>query len=248
MKVFQAQSFHKAHMIFLLYLYRYLEIHWLHTQDTCSFCCSIRWRSSIIYAYLILNSKGEKEFLQYAIKHSFIVEKLIGLDKKFDLISGNAGATQIMLMLYEVTRDKKYIHIAETAVTKLEENAKRQVVGIGWQVEDEILPMSGMAYGNSGMLMSILKLWKITQKEKYEQLAEQVWTYENYLYDSEKQNWKDMRAKEDEIVGVGAMAWCHGAREILLSRIRILQFLDDDKRKKRLWGDIEKAYEVTKQN
>lgn len=204
--------------------------------------------SSIIYAYLILNSKGEKEFLQYAIKHSFIVEKLIGLDKKFDLISGNAGAAQIMLMLYEVTRDKKYIHIAETAVTKLEEDAKRQVVGIGWEVEEGIPPMAGMAHGNSGMLMPILKLWKITQKEKYEQLAEKVWTYENDLYDSETQNWKDMRAKENEIVGVGAMAWCHGAPGILLSRILILQFLDDAKWKKRIWDDIERAYAVTTQN
>lgn len=84
-----------------------------------------------------------------------------------------------------------------------------------WRVYKGILPMVGMAHGNSGMLMPILKLWKITQKEKYEQLAEKVWTYENYLYDSETQNWKDMRAKEEEIVGIGAMDWCHGASEIL---------------------------------
>lgn len=204
--------------------------------------------SSIIYTYLILNSKGEKEFLDYAIKHSVVVEKLIEIDKKFDLISGNAGAAQIMLMLYEVTRDEKYLYIAENAVVKLEENARGQVVGIGWNVEEGIPPMAGMAHGNSGILIPILKLWEITQKEKYEQLAEKVWKYENYLYDPEIKNWKDMRAKKNEIIGVGAMAWCHGTPGILLSRILILEFLDDAKWKKRLRDDIEKAYTAMKPN
>ena len=58
--------------------------------------------------------------------------------------------------------------------------------------------MAGMAHGNSGILMPVLKLWEITKKEKYEILANEIWKYEDSLYDLEQKNWKDMRENEGE--------------------------------------------------
>ena len=198
--------------------------------------------ASILYAYLIMYQLGEEECLAYAKKHAQIIERLIEYDKKYDLIAGNAGAAQVMILFYKLTLDKQYLHIAEKAVAYLEKSAKRQKIGIGWEVEKDISPMAGMAHGNSGILVPIMQLWELTGKEVYEKLAEEVWKYEDSLYDSESNNWKDMRAEGKYIDDIGAMAWCHGIPGILLSRLLCLEVTDNLKWRQRLEKDILKAY------
>lgn len=202
--------------------------------------------SSIVYAYLILHNKGEKDFLQHAIKHAVVVERLIEYDKKYDIIAGNAGSAQIMMMLYEITREEKYLLLAERAVLMLRESAQRQEKGVGWKVEKDTSPMAGMAHGNSGILIPVLKLWKLTKKEEFEQFAEDIWSYENSLYDYQTENWKDMRTGESEVEGIGAVAWCHGAPGILLARILSYRLVNSSKWKSRIYEDIKKAYLTTK--
>lgn len=52
--------------------------------------------SSLIYAYLILYQKSkESQYLHFAERHTKIVEKLIESDERYDLLYGNAGASQV---------------------------------------------------------------------------------------------------------------------------------------------------------
>ena len=198
--------------------------------------------SSVIYTYLLLYQEGAgEEYLDYAQRHVRIIEQLIEGDAKYDLLNGNAGAVQALLLLYEIIPDKTYLEIAESAADMLEKVAEKQERGIGWTTE-EMPPMAGAAHGNGGILMAFLHLWHLTSKYKYEQLAEKVWAYEESLYNPEINNWMDVRTGKQNIDDIGAMAWCHGAPGILYSRMKCYKYVKDQKWKKRLRKDMCRAY------
>lgn len=198
--------------------------------------------SSIVYTYLALYQLTREDiYLEYGKKHSRIVEKLVEEDTNYDLLSGNAGAAQVMLKLYEVTGDWHYVSVAEKAMEIVEKAAEKQEIGIGWTVKADILPMSGMAHGNAGMMMPVMLLWKITGNKKYEALAEEIWQYEEFLYDEKKNNWLDVREEKEMEEDIGPVAWCHGAGGILLSRLKCLENVEDNRWKERLETDIGRA-------
>ena len=77
--------------------------------------------SSIVYAYLILYEKSKDiRYLKYAEQHVQIVEKLIDRDKRYDMLSGNAGAAYVLLKLYKHTGNSQYLYIAEQAIEILQ--------------------------------------------------------------------------------------------------------------------------------
>lgn len=88
---------------------------------------------------------------------------------------------------------------------------------------------------------------KITGEEKYEKLAEKIWQYEEYLYDVRINNWTDVRSREEKLDNIGPVAWCHGAGGVLLSRLKCLENLQNDKWRERLENDISRAYKKLQQ-
>lgn len=224
--------------------------------------------SSILYVYSVLYTlSGEEQYLEYAGVHAGIIGRLLEHDIKYDLLYGNAGAAQVLLFLFEVTKDEKYLSMAERAIAVVMKAAQKQDVGIGWVTDKNIPPMGGMAHGNAGILMPVMQLWKLTGKEEYERLAEEIWQYENFLYNPEMKNWLDVREKDMAAVAgeTGPVAWCHGAAGILLSRMFCYALFDagvaltdvskdgtrrdgnniEKKWKKRLWKEIEIAYHTS---
>ena len=203
--------------------------------------------SSIVYVYLILYEKSKDiRYLNYAEQHAQIVEKLIDRDKRYDMLSGNAGAAYVLLKLYKHTGNSQYLYIAEQAIEILQKNSEKQQKGIGWRIVDDLPPMSGMAHGNAGILMPVVELWKETGKKKYKEMAEEIWQYEESLYDVNIQNWLDVRCGSSDEEQIGAVAWCHGAGGILISRIYCNALVDDEMWKKRFEKDISRAYEKLK--
>lgn len=230
-------------------LFRYTELGLLSIENLQSRNTGIyEGEGSIIYTYLLLYKEGgEVEYLDYAQKHARIVEQLIAEDTKYDLLNGNAGAVQALLMLYEIIKDKTYLEISERAMNVLEQMSEKQEYGVGWITEKGLPPMAGTAHGNSGILMALLHLWNLTSMDKYEQLAEKVWKYEEALYSPEKNNWKDVRLGKQDKDDVGAMAWCHGAPGILYSRMKCNEYIKDLKWKNRLETDMRRAYKKLKE-
>ena len=203
--------------------------------------------SSVIYTYLLLYQVGAGvEYLDYAQSHAGIMEQLIEGDEKYDLLNGNAGAVQALSLLYEITSDKTYLEMAEKAADVLEKAAENQEWGIGWTTEEGLPPMAGAAHGNGGIMIAFLHLWYLTSKDKYERLAEKIWEYEAALYNPEINNWLDVRSEQQEIDGIGAMAWCHGAPGILYSRMKCYEYVKDQKWKNRLEKDMRRAYKKLK--
>lgn len=201
---------------------------------------------SLIYTYLLLyRESGEDKYLDYAVRHARVVEKLLDTDRSYDLLSGNAGAAMVFLYLYEATEDPACLELARRAVCILKKHAAVQADGIGWVTEKGFLPFGGMAHGNSGILMPVMRLWKLTGKREYEELAEQIWRYEETLYDPVLNNWRDVRLHRYEKEEAGAVAWCHGAAGILLSRLSCYRDAVTQEWKERMKRDIVRAGKKT---
>ena len=176
--------------------------------------------SSIIYTYLLLYEWSKDNiYLLYAVKHAEIVLPLLSCDNKFDLINGNAGAAKVLIKMYDITLEKRYLKGAEYAIEVLKKNGKKMDKGVGWKIVEDLEPMSGMAHGNSGIVVPVLGLWKRTHKEQYKILAKDIFSYEETLYNKTLGNWIDKRENIEYINRPGNVAWCHGAAGILNSRI-----------------------------
>ena len=202
--------------------------------------------SSIVYTYLCLfRMTKEYKYLEYAEKHVLIVDSLLKHDSKYDLLSGNAGAIVVLCLLYSITEKNNYLEMAIRAAEILKNSAKKQEIGIGWIVDQNTSPMTGMAHGNSGILMAMITLWKCSGKEEYLEISKEILKYEDALYDPEMNNWKDVRLKKHSIETdnmQGSIAWCHGSGGILLSRMKCLGMIDDPWWREVLSKDIEYSY------
>lgn len=72
-------------------------------------------------------------------------------------------------------------------------------------------------------------------------------SYEESLYSEENENWIDVHLDgSEQRASGGAVAWCHGATGILLSRMLCSNMVKDYKWKKQFMVDAERAYKVLK--
>ena len=164
--------------------------------------------ASIVYTYVVLYKwSHESCYLVQAEKHAEILVKLLEEDKKYDLVYGNAGAAKALLQLYYLTGNEKYLYHAEHAVDIMLSHKNEIENGIGWFSINATDFMTGMAHGNSGILDSIVSLWKETGKEKYKYIIDKMQMFENMLYANENLNVKEL-----------SIAWCHGAAGMLLAK------------------------------
>lgn len=197
---------------------------------------------SVLYTYYLMYQSGAgDEYLAYAKKHAAVVERLLEYDKRYDMMMGNAGAALALVYLYEITGDSAYLQSAERGMEVLEQNAVKMEHGIGWKIEQGFPPFAGMAHGGSGIMMPAAALWMHTGKEKYRLIMQQILEYDESLYDESIQNWTDIRGNlpGDEY---GAVAWCHGAAGILLSRVFCHERVKEIEMKRQLEKDIIRAY------
>lgn len=176
---------------------------------------------SIIYMYLLLyRIKHEKKFLDYAKKHE---EKILGSifpDADVDLLYGNAGAILVYINMYKMIRDKKYLNRAEQVAEYLLSKSQTVDDKIYWEKTKRI---EGLAHGNSGIALCFIRLYKITLKKKYLDIAIKCIYYEDTMYREAYQNWLD---DEHYAKHYNRVAWCHGAGGIAIVLKEILPYCD----------------------
>lgn len=176
---------------------------------------------SIVFAYLLLYEIGnEEEYLRLAKLHAKNILPLLQKDKSFDLLGGNAGGIIVLLKLYDMTGNEKYLTAAVAAGDILCCRAVNMGHGIGWPGSGET-PLCGMAHGNSGILIALARLYRKTGSRRFYDACQKCLDYEDSLYAEEFHDWKDLR---EEAARSGhedghEMSWCHGAGGIALSRL-----------------------------
>lgn len=173
---------------------------------------------SLVFTYLLLYEiTKEKRFLTWAQRHAELVESLWETEISMDCLSGLSGAAIVFGKLYRTTGKGSYL---ETAVRMGEQawaDCKGLDSGAGWCALKGVMPLAGMAHGNSGLLLAFGYLLELTHSKCYEERIEKLLLYEDSLF--ENGNWKDLRHPGG--VRLCNNAWCHGAAGILLSRQKL---------------------------
>ncbi|WP_366294273.1 type 2 lanthipeptide synthetase LanM family protein [Paenibacillus sp. AN1007] len=185
--------------------------------------------ASLMYTFeLLFSITGNKKYLDYAQKHFKIVDFLIESDESFDIMMGSAGTIQVLLNLYEMTNEQKYLDSSIRAGMQLLKHKIQLPEGIGWLPSEASNPLGGFSHGSTGIAMSLLRLWKFTLNEEFLQAAMQTIDYEDALFNPQEQNWGDKRVfdgQSNDELGLYPVAWCHGASGILLGRMQILELV-----------------------
>ena len=151
--------------------------------------------------------------------------------KLLDVISGSAGAIPALLNIHRKHPREIILQTAIREGETLLRTANQHDNGFSWNTlgvpnQPDLL---GFSHGTAGIGWALLELHRETQEDKFKQAALQAFRYERHHFSKEHQNWPDLRyldqpqKKEPSY----AVAWCHGAPGIGLSRLRAFQLTQD---------------------
>lgn len=85
--------------------------------------------------------------------------------------------------------------------------------------------LNGLSHGLSGYAWAFVELWAITGLQEYKSFAKLLLEMERRDYSRTNNNWRDKRSEQPN--EFQAVYWCHGAPGIGLSRLHMLQRIDD---------------------
>ena len=150
-----------------------------------------------------------------------------------DIIGGSAGTIQLLLEVARRFDQPEFIPLAETHGQMLLRAAKKTESGWSWDTLQGQSPqhLCGYGHGAGGVGCALLELWAETGKEEYRIACLEAFRYERSHFSPEHHNWPDLRDMTGYVPAgqpAFALAWCHGGPGIGLSRLRALEFLDDE--------------------
>jgi lantibiotic modifying enzyme len=149
-----------------------------------------------------------------------------------DLIGGNAGAIPALLALDRVAAWRGCRDLAVALGEDLCQAATRHGDGVAWNPEDAngpgagSIPLTGFGHGAAGIGLALLELYSATSRPGFLEIGRRAFVYEDSVFNQEQGNWPDFRPYPGELGRPGslsyALAWCHGAPGIALSRLRAI--------------------------
>ena len=179
-----------------------------------------------------------------------------------DLINGISGTLLGLLHIHAKTKDVTILKLIEQYTEELIRRANITEHGFYWDRSgNNIDGLCGFSHGASGVGYVFLELARYFSNETFNYIAEQAFAYENHHFNTEANNWPDLRrafydekslteskkkyASNDKsyFIKPGHMsAWCHGAPGIGLSRVRAYELLG----KPEYLHDLKNAIENTR--
>jgi type 2 lantibiotic biosynthesis protein LanM len=172
-----------------------------------------------------------------------LLPDVIAQDQMFDVIGGAAGCIAALLSLHSVAPSQKTLAVAIQCGEHLLASAKSMSSGIGWCMKNEEAPLAGLAHGNAGIALNLLRLTAFSGDERFRQAARDAMAYERSLFSPAHHNWPDLRSAATGSDGRPSymVAWCHGAAGIGLARLASLNLVSD----RALVSEIESALHTT---
>ncbi|MDE1812250.1 MAG: hypothetical protein KGH85_05220 [Thaumarchaeota archaeon] len=170
-----------------------------------------------------------------------------------DIITGNAGAIPTLLYMNELLDEEYVLDFAFKLGKELILSAVKESSGWSWDyrangVKNSIHNLTGYAHGAAGIGCALFELFEKTDNREFFEGAIQAFKYEDAWFNKKFDNWPDFRTYLDpnrssinsnsthtsSIQSENkqysyAVAWCHGAPGIGLSRLRVSQILKDEK-------------------
>ncbi|NIZ06419.1 type 2 lanthipeptide synthetase LanM family protein [Pseudoalteromonas sp. HF66] len=151
-----------------------------------------------------------------------LAEKLNALtfrDRNYDLFFGSSGAILSLLSLYSTTKDKEVLQFAKNCGDHLLLHSEVKDGFLQWKNNspDAKYATTGFAHGVAGILYSLLKLYEVTDENKYLAAVIDGEKYIKKCYSKDSFNW--FESYDDVVLGKsieGQNIWCHGAPGISL--------------------------------
>jgi type 2 lantibiotic biosynthesis protein LanM len=176
-----------------------------------------------------------------------ITERSILRDRRFDVLSGSAGAILGLLALYRVRPDPDVLDIAIRCGEHL--LSARELLPGGanaWRIPEHPAPLTGFAHGASGIAYALSQLALVTGDHGVIQAIKGAIDYEIAHFDSGTRNWSDLRRRGRDVTNdrSAMAAWCHGAAGIGFARLGLVGAIDLPG----LREDLEAAIETTRKN
>jgi lantibiotic modifying enzyme len=146
------------------------------------------------------------------------------------LFGGPAGAIPALLS-FERRHPRGLMPLAVQLGEHLIAAARETEGGWSWNsLEGQtVRDPTGFSHGAAGIAWALLELFASTGESRFRDAAERGFAYERRWFSAEHENWPDFRAIASPAPGSGtenyAVAWCHGAPGIGLSRLRAYEIL-----------------------
>jgi lantibiotic modifying enzyme len=154
-----------------------------------------------------------------------------------DLINGIAGAIPPLLRLGSRYARPEFLERAIQLGVQLLATAKKRDEGWSWTTIDPAgapgqRDLVGFSHGTAGVAWALTELYKQTGRADYLEAALEGIRYEQSWFQRDLENWPDFRGQPTTYPdGTSryncALAWCHGAPGIALSRLRAFQITGD---------------------
>jgi type 2 lantibiotic biosynthesis protein LanM len=146
----------------------------------------------------------------------------------WDVISGSAGVIPVLLRLQARFGEDFLSDAALRHGDLLLEGANRSDEGWSWKtIPTPGQNLTGFSHGTAGIAWALLELHSRFKEQRFLDAAQEALRYERRWFDREQENWPDFRSPAGNGSPQCAMAWCHGAPGIGLSRVRVYQMLKD---------------------
>lgn len=182
---------------------------------------------------------GEEEWTAESARMAEALASVEPHPAAVDVISGSAGAIPALL---DLARRHGLPALEDAALRHgelLYGAAHRGEAGWSWHTMDAPMRrhLTGYSHGTAGVALALLELWAATGEERFRRAAEEGFRYEALFYSAEHGNWPDFRLFGDPAAAAAApltyaLAWCHGAPGIGLSRLRAWELTGDETRRR----------------
>jgi lantibiotic modifying enzyme len=147
---------------------------------------------------------------------------------ELDVISGVAGAIPMLLRLHGRRPEPWLKAAAVRGGDLLVASAAQQGSTWAWSALPGQPPLTGYSHGAAGMALALLELYRETGTQAYFAGAMGGFNFERQHFNSQVQNWPDLRERPAAGPLTYGEAWCHGAPGIALSRLRAWQLTGDN--------------------
>jgi type 2 lantibiotic biosynthesis protein LanM len=205
---------------------------------------------SLMYVYMTLFRITQKEnYWKNAEMLYDIVKIHIENDDQNDIMSGNACAILVLIKMYQLCGEDMYLQLAIDAGNVFVDNGKKEEKKIGWTLPGQNYSISGLLHGFSGIALALFKLGKVSGVKQFGNIAKEAILEENSMYLEKFKNWADRRifkGKTGEEIGNNPVTWCHGAAGILLARIKMYPYVEEEFRSL-IKKDIKRAAKTLKE-
>lgn len=179
---------------------------------------------SIVYALAAMSKCLSDDGLlaDAHVAAELFTDDLIRADKLLDFMGGSAGAILGLLRLYRETQSGDVLRRATKCGEHLLGERRVGPEGRRTWVGQGLGPhgLNGMSHGAAGFAYALASLSAATGHEEFAQAASECIAFENSSYDSERNNWPDLRVDAGP---AWPCQWCHGAAGIGLARAATLK-------------------------